>query len=81
MKNLIRISGLSLLALNLVFLVGCGGGVERQANVSEGDYYSAEEFEKLDEEQRDAYCANLDTELARLENDKASQTQSRSSRT
>jgi nucleoid-associated protein YgaU len=76
MKNLIRISGLSLLSLTLMFLVGCGGGVERQANVSEGDYYDAEEFKKLNEDQRDEYCADLDTELARLENDKSSQEQS-----
>jgi nucleoid-associated protein YgaU len=71
MKNLIRNFGLTLLALNMIFLVGCGGGVERQANVSEGDYYSAEEFEKLNEDQRDAYCADLDAELASLENGKA----------
>ena len=76
MKNLMRISGLSILSLTLMFLVGCGGGVERQANVNEGDYYSAEEFEKLNEEQRDAYCADLDAELARLENDKSGQMQS-----
>lgn len=71
MKNLIRNSGLTLLALNLVFLVGCGGGVDRQANVSEGDYYSAEEFKDLKSDQRDGYCADLDTELARLQNDKS----------
>jgi nucleoid-associated protein YgaU len=76
MKNLIRTFGLALLALNMILLVGCGGGVERQANVSEGDYYSAEEFEKLNEEQRDAYCADLDTELANLESGKAEQQQS-----
>ena len=76
MKNLMRISGLSILSFTLIFLVGCGGGVERQANVNEGDYYDAEEFEKLSEDQRDAYCADLDAELARLENDKTGQQQS-----
>jgi nucleoid-associated protein YgaU len=75
MKNLIRNFGLALLALNMILLVGCGGGVERQANVSEGDYYSAEEFEKLNEDQRDEYCANLDSELDRLQNAKSSQDQ------
>lgn len=75
MKNQMRNLGLALLALNLILLVGCGGGVERQANVSEGDYYSAEEFKKLDDKQRDGYCADLDAELARLETEKASQQQ------
>ena len=75
MIKVIRNAGLALLALNVILLVGCGGGVERQANVSEGDYYNAEEFKKLDEEQRDAYCADLDAELGRLENDKAGQDQ------
>ncbi|RKZ11501.1 hypothetical protein DRQ53_02750 [bacterium] len=70
MKNTMRIFGFSLIALNVLFLVGCGGGVDRQANVSEGDYYSAEEFKKLDEDQRDAYCAELDAELASLEDGK-----------
>lgn len=72
MKTMIRNFGLTLLALNLILIVGCGGGVERQANVSEGDYYSAEEFKDLNDEQRDAYCADLDNELARLENEKTS---------
>ena len=71
MKNLIRNFGLAALALNMILLVGCGGGVERQANINEGDYYDAEEFKKLSDDQRDAYCADLDTELARLEGEKA----------
>lgn len=60
---------LSLLALGLLTLgvTACGGGVARDADVSNGDYYSAEEFEKLSDEQREAYCAGLDAELARLE--------------
>jgi nucleoid-associated protein YgaU len=47
------------LVLISVLLAGCGGGVERQANVDAGDYYTAEEFKKLDKEQRDAYCDDL----------------------
>ncbi len=70
MKNLIRNFGLTILALSLLVVVGCGKGVTREANVSEGDYYSAEEFKKLDGDQRDAYCAELDGELARLEQGK-----------
>jgi len=60
---------LSLLALMpmLLSFVACGGGVARDADVSNGDYYSAEEFEKLSDEQREAYCASLDAELAQLE--------------
>ena len=49
------------LALISVLLAGCGGGVERQANVDAGDYYTAEEFDKLSKEQRDAYCDDLAT--------------------
>jgi len=58
------------LALITVLLGGCGG-VERQANVDAGDYYSAEEFKKLSKDQRAAYCdelaqaqQNLDAEMA-----------------
>jgi nucleoid-associated protein YgaU len=71
MKNLIRHFGLSLLALTLLFVVGCGSSVNREANVSEGDYYDAEEFKDLSGEQRDAYCADLDAELARLQDGKS----------
>lgn len=75
MKNYTKNFGFAVLALGMMLLVGCGGGVERQANVSEGDYYSAEEFKKLDGDQRDAYCADLDAELARVEGEKASKMQ------
>lgn len=71
MKNQIRNSGLSILALNFLLVAGCGGGVDRQANVSEGDYYSAEEFKGLSSDQREGYCADLDAELARLGTDQA----------
>lgn len=71
MKNLNRHFGLTLLALTLLFVVGCGSSVKREANVSEGDYYSAEEFKDLSGDQRDAYCAELDAELARLNDGKS----------
>lgn len=54
------------MAASLVVLAGCSPKVTRQANVSEGDYYSAEEFKNLSGDQRDAYCADLDDELAKL---------------
>jgi nucleoid-associated protein YgaU len=72
MKNLIRSFGLMILAMGLLITAGCGKNVTREANVSEGDYYSAEEFKGLSTDQRDAYCASLDTELASLGNEKTS---------
>jgi nucleoid-associated protein YgaU len=57
------------MAASLVILAGCSPKVTRQANVSEGDYYSAEEFKNLSGDQRDAYCADLDDELAKLNAD------------
>lgn len=50
-----------------LMVVGCGPKVTRTADVSSGDYYSAEEFKNLSKEQRDAYCADMDAELAKLE--------------
>jgi nucleoid-associated protein YgaU len=69
MKNLIRSFGPMVLASSLLVVVGCGKSVTREANVSEGDYYDAEEFKDLSGDQRDAYCADLDAELARLQNE------------
>lgn len=63
------------LAVVSVLLAGCGG-VERQANVDAGDYYTAEEFEKLSSEQRDAYCDELAQAQAGLEQ-QANQAQER----
>ncbi len=61
-------SRLVLLAVpaSLVVMAGCSPKVTRTANISEGDYYSAEEFKNLSREQRDAYCADLDDQLAQL---------------
>ena len=55
------------LALMSIAMVGCGPKVTRTADVSSGDYYSAEEFKNLSKEQRDAYCADMDAQLATLE--------------
>jgi nucleoid-associated protein YgaU len=74
--------GFVIAALAVFALVGCGSKVTRTADVSNGDYYSEEEFTKLSKEQRDAYCADLDQELAGLQSsaseqgNRASQTQS-----
>ena len=50
------VGGLAVLA---VLVTGCSKGVERSADVASGDYYTADEFEKLSKEQRDAYCDQL----------------------
>ena len=55
-----------------LLIAGCGSKVTRSADVSTGDYYSEEEFKKLSKEQREAYCAALEAELARLESAKSS---------
>jgi nucleoid-associated protein YgaU len=59
------------LVLISALLAGCGGGVDRQANVGAGDYYSAEEFNKLSSEQRDAYCDELAQAQQNLESQAA----------
>jgi len=58
------------LALISALLTGCGG-VERQANVDAGDYYSADEFKKLSKDQRDAYCDQLAQAQQGLESEAA----------
>ena len=69
-------------AVALLAVVGCGGKVTRTVDVTNGEYYTAEEFAKLSKEQRDTYCASLDQELARIQtaastaNNEASQTRS-----
>lgn len=49
--------------LALFLLAGCGKRVLRTADVSDGDYYTAEEFKKLSAEQRSEYCDRLAKEL------------------
>jgi nucleoid-associated protein YgaU len=66
--------GFVVAAFAVFALVGCGSKVTRTANVSTGDYYSEEEFAKLSKEQRDAYCAELDQQLAQLQSSASSET-------
>jgi nucleoid-associated protein YgaU len=49
--------------LALFLLAGCGKRVLRTADVSAGDYYTAEEFQRLSNQQRTAYCDQLAAEL------------------
>ncbi len=65
MKRLIVIAVMAVLALGLVGS-GCSKKVAREANVSIGDYYTEEEFDRLSKKQRDAYCEDLAGELERL---------------
>ncbi len=60
-KGYIVLVAVALLALFL--LAGCGKRVLRSADVSKGDYYSAEEFQRLSKEQRNAYCDQLAGEM------------------
>ncbi len=52
--------------VGLMALTGCGGGLSKTVDVTNGEYYTEEEFKKLSKDQRDAYCASLDAELASL---------------
>jgi nucleoid-associated protein YgaU len=61
-----KIPGLILL-VGAVTLTGCSRGVNRSVDVSQGDYYTEEEFKNLSSEQRDAYCQGLAAELESLE--------------
>jgi len=67
MKTMLSRAALLLVVPALTVAVGCGPKVTRNADVSSGDYYNAEEFSKLSKDQREAYCAALDAELANLE--------------
>jgi nucleoid-associated protein YgaU len=67
MTNFIARSGFALAAVAILFAAGCSPKVARDVNVSEGEYYTAEEFKNLSEEQYEEYCAELDAELERLQ--------------
>ncbi|MDP6418067.1 MAG: LysM peptidoglycan-binding domain-containing protein [Candidatus Krumholzibacteria bacterium] len=64
MRN--RLWIVSILVLGLL-LSGCAKKITRTADVSTGDFYSEEEFQSLQMDQRDAYCDELATELSALE--------------
>ena len=71
MSHRIHRSALGLAAIGLLVITGCGPKVTRDVNVSEGEYYTAEEFKNLSEEQYEAYCAALDNELQELESEQS----------
>jgi nucleoid-associated protein YgaU len=65
-QQIIRRAGLSLVAVGLMALTACSSGVDRQVDVSGGEYYTPEEVQKLSKDQYADYCASLDQELANL---------------
>ena len=73
LKNIRRV-GFAVSALALLALVGCGGGVDRQVDVSGGEYYTPEEVEKLKKDEYESYCASLADELAQVQSDASSTT-------
>ena len=67
MKRFRILLTLALILPGLLIATGCGKKVTREVDVSTGEYYTQDEFKKLDTEQRDEYCADLADELARLQ--------------
>ena len=47
------------LAILAAVVAGCGKPVLRVADASLGDYYTAKEYRKLSDEQREEYCQEL----------------------
>ena len=76
-KSILR-SGMALAAVGVLFVTGCSPKVARDVDVSQGEYYTAEEFKNLSEEQYEAYCAALDAELEKLQSE-ANSTESEAS--
>ncbi|MCB1161101.1 MAG: LysM peptidoglycan-binding domain-containing protein [Candidatus Latescibacteria bacterium] len=60
------LAALALLTLGLLGTSGCSKKVTRQADVTAGDYYTEEEYNKLSDTQRAKYCDDLSAELDRL---------------
>ncbi len=71
MKRMLVLAVIALLTLGLLGTSGCSKKVTREADVSAGDYYTEEEFLRLGKDQREAYCADLASELERLSAAKA----------
>lgn len=55
------------LALFSIIISGCGGSAIREVDVSEGEYYSQEEYQELSRKEKEAYCTNLEQELSQLQ--------------
>jgi nucleoid-associated protein YgaU len=56
-----------LLSLLFVIFTGCSKYEPRPIDISEGEYYEGEEYQKLSDEDREEYCQALADELDRLQ--------------
>lgn len=61
------ILSLIVIPLALVVLAGCSRYTPREIDISKGEYYEDEEYQKLSKKEREAYCAELASELDRLQ--------------
>lgn len=61
------ILSLIVIPLALVVLAGCSRYTPRDIDIGKGEYYEDEEYQKLSKKEREAYCAELATELERLQ--------------
>lgn len=46
--------------------LGCSGGKRQMVNVAAGEYYSEDDYEKLSNKEKEAYCQALSKQLAML---------------
>jgi len=60
-----------LMAISVIFVLSLGAGCSRYQpraiDITKGEYYEEEEYQKLSKKDREAYCAALADELVRLQ--------------
>jgi nucleoid-associated protein YgaU len=54
-----KLATATVLLVAVALVTGCAPQVTRTVDPSEGDFYTAEEYQKLKKDQREAYCADL----------------------
>lgn len=64
-----RTLGVVWIAALACLYVGCSRTSGRQVNVAAGEYYSEDEFAKLSNSQKAAYCAALEAERSKVQTD------------
>jgi hypothetical protein len=67
MYNRNVLKSLMLIPLILVLVAGCSKHTPRDIDISQGEYYEDEEYEKLSKDDREAYCVTLSSELDTLQ--------------
>jgi len=60
-----------LLPLTLVLVTGCSKYEPKPIDITKGEYYEGEEYQKLSDEDREEYCKALAEELERLQREAA----------